>query len=279
MSIKQIEKDGKQIYRYEWQPTLEDGTPIGGTQVVEDETYDGLMEKQANNYNHLYRKNREFLRQEKLTGKAPEGSATAMPTVKFTPRQLTAAERMRMTRDIGDPEKIDAALDLAFEAKFGARADVFSQSVNYNSTKAAALYAEQNALAWKDSHPEFYPSDNNVKDIASWVQNRNMEFTIENLNKAYEELSSALETAPPSVARTDSNANQANTTSRITETGSGATQRQTVTPPVVPTTVSRKTGTTRGTPKQDGITAEQFRKMTNDERRKFLKDNPNGFAK
>jgi hypothetical protein len=278
MSISQIEKDGKQVYRYEFQPTLEDGTPIGGTQVVEADTQDGVVDALKESYTHLYRKNRELLRKEKLEGKAPEGVKAAAPEVTFQPRSLTAEERMRLARDLNDPEKVDSALDLALEAKFGAKPQEFSQTVGSNSSKAASIYAAQQAEAWRDQHPEFYPSRENVLAIASWVKNRNIEFTIENLEKAYEDLAPALETAPPSVPRTDSTPSPATADSRITAPVGSGTQRQTATPPVVPTTVSRKTGTTRGAPKQDGVTADQFRRMSNDERRKFLKEHPEGFA-
>lgn len=275
MGITKVERDGKEVLEYRFQPKLEDGTAIGGEQVVYGDNYEELMEKQAENYNHLYRKNRELLRQEKLSGKAPEGSVQALPEATFKPRPLTAEERMRFARDINDPEKADAALDLVLGAKFGASPQVFSQSVNNNSTKAAAIYAAQQAAAWRDAHPEFYASKKNCEDIASYIKNRNIEFTYENFEQAYEELSPALETAPPSVARTEPKPVPDTTSSRITETGSGATQRQTETSPVLPTTVSRKTGTTRGTAKKDGVTAEQFRKMSNSERKDFMRKNPN----
>lgn len=275
MAITEVEKDGNKVLEYRFQPRLDDGTAIGGEQVVYGATHDELMDKAAENYNNLYRKNRELLRQEKLAGKAPEGSVQAAPQVSFQPRPLTAQERMTLARDLNDPEKVDAALDLALEAKFGGSTQAFSQSVNSNAAQAAAMSAARQAEVWRDSHPEFYASHKNTLDICNWVRNRNMEFTVENLDKALEDLSPALETAPPSVARTDSNANPATTSSRITETGSGATQRQTETP-TLPTTVSRKTGTTRGgAAKKEGITAEQYYKMDNFQRRKFLRDNPN----
>jgi hypothetical protein len=277
MGITTIEKDGKQLYRYEWQPTLDDGTPIGGVQVVEDETYYGLIQKQADNYNHLYRKNRELLRKEKLEGKAPDGAAMAPQPVSFQPRALTAEERYRLSRELHDPEKVDAALDLALEAKFGAKPKSVSDTVNSNASYAALLHAEQQAAAWKDMHPEYHASVKNNNDIVSWVKNRNMNITIENLDKALEDLLPALEVSP-SVARTIPTPESATTDSRITAPDGRATQRQHVTPPI-PTTVPRKLGTTHGETKKDVVTIEQFRKMSNQEQKKFVKANPIYFNK
>ena len=273
MAIQEVEKDGVKVLEYRFQPRLDDGTAIGGEQVVYGATHDELMDKAADNYNNLYRKNRELLRQEKLAGKAPEGSVQAAPQVKFNPRSMTAEERMRVTRDLFDPEKVQSALDLALEARFGAKPEDFSRSVNTNAAQATILHHEQQAAAWKDMHPEFYPTQKNVRDLWDWIQNRNMEFSVETLNAAYEDLAPALETAPPSATGTDSNASQATTNGRITEQVGGVAQRQTAT---LPTTVSRKTGTTRGAAtKKEGITAEQYYRMDNNQRRKYLRENPN----
>ena len=165
-----------------------------------------------------------------------------------------------------------SALDLALEAKFGGKPQAFSQSVDTNAFSASAMYAAQQATAWRDNHPEFHPSQKNVNDIATWIQNRGMEFTVENFDKAYEDLLPALEVAPPSVERTEATPPPPTADSRITAPDSRSTQRSDV-----PTSVSRKTGTTRGEPKKmEGMTTEQFRRLPNDQRRKWLREHPNG---
>jgi hypothetical protein len=263
MAITQIEKEGKKILRYEFQPKLEDGTPIGGIQVVEGETHEELMEKAASNYEHLYRKNRELIRGSQLT------STTAEASPQFKTRPLTAAERMQITRDINDPEKIDSALDLAIEAKLGAKPEHVSQTIDKNSRNASSIRAAQEAAVWKDMHPEFYPSQNNVNDIAMWVQNKGLEFTVENFEKAYTELAPALEQAPSSPERTQETPSEAAATSRIAGDGNGTGQRQ------PPTSPSRRQATSRGTAKRDGVTVEQFRLMRPEERKRFIAANPN----
>jgi hypothetical protein len=264
MAITQIEKDGKKILRYEFQPKLENGTPIGGIQVVEGETHEELMEKAATNYEHLYRKNRELIRKTELSVSAPA------PAPQFKPRTLTAEERMKIARDINDPEKIDAALDLALEAKFGAKPEQVSQRVEAGSKDAAHTRAAAEAAAWRDQHPEFYVSTNNVKDLLNWISNRGKTVTVENLEEAYKELAPALEQAPSSPERTQETPSEAAAPSRIAGTdGTGQRQSQ------VPTAVTRRQSASRGTAKKDGITIEQFRRMEPKERKEFIKKNPN----
>ena len=277
MAIKEVEKDGKKLLEYRFQPKLEDGTPIGGEQVVYGETNDELMDKAADNYQHLYRKNREFLLQQKI--KAPEGTAPA-PEVRFKPRPLTAEERMKISREFQDPEKIDAALDLALEAKFGGKPKDVSQSVENNEFNARCMRAAQEAAAWADMHPEFYRSEDNVKKIVGWVENRTMEVTIESLDRALADLGSELERAPALVTNpaspegSQSKPTDATNNSRIAGDVDGSGQRTAR----VPTSVKRNTGTTRGAAKKEGMTAEQFRRLSNDDRRKFLREHPEGFT-
>ena len=275
MAITTVEKDGKKVLEYRFQPKLEDGTPIGGEQVVYGDTHDQLMDKAADNYNHLYRKNREFLLKEKM---APSEEAKS-PEIKFNSRPLSPEERIRLSRELQDPEKIDSALDTALEAKFGAKPKDFSQSVENNAQNAASVRAAQEAGSWRDDHPEFHPSKENVLALATYVKNKTTGFTYDNFNKAYAELKDQLEVAPalaPTSTSTEGNSAKPQGTtddSRIA-TVDGSAQRKAT----VPTSVKRSTGTSRGDTKKTGMSAEQFRRLSNEDRRKFLKEHPEGFT-
>lgn len=261
-NITQITKDGKMLLHYEWQP------PTGGIQVVEAETYDELMDKAADNYNHLHGRAHELMLKEKLNGAAPQGAITAAPAIELKTRPLTADERMKISREMQDPEKIDAALDLAFEAKLGAKPSQVSESISANARNASVIKARQEAEAWRDMHPEFNPTQKNVVAIASWVQNRNLEFSIENFDKAYAELASELEQRPPSSGEIDPMQDQTAPTSRITVSGRSTEQQPTG---QVPTSPRRSMGTTRGTaPASKDFTPEAFRRLSNEERKKLI---------
>ena len=268
MAIKEIEKDGKKLLEYRFQPKLEDGTPIGGEQVVYGETNDELMDAAANSYTHLYRNNRELNIKAKVN---PEGAAPVVVTPRFQPRPLDARERMELARDFTNPEKIDEAADRLLEAKFGAKPATMSQSVENNAIDAEAIRAGQEATAWREQHPEVYMSQKNVSDIANWVRNRNMKYTVENLDKALADLSPALEIDPASSPGTPDKAPVDTLPAALPGSGVG---EQPLTPKV-PSSVKRNTGSNRGSVKKEGTTIKEFQRLTQDARRKFMQDNPN----
>jgi hypothetical protein len=195
MGIKEVEKDGKKLLEYRWQPKLEDGTAIGGEQVVYGETNDELMDKAADNYTHLYRNNRELNLKAKVS---PEGQTPTPQAPRFNPRPLDAKERLELARDFTNPERIDEAADRLLEAKFGVKASALSERVEKNAADAEAIRAGQEATAWREQHPEVYMSESNVLAIANWVKNRNIPYTVENLNKALADLAPALESSSTS---------------------------------------------------------------------------------
>jgi hypothetical protein len=269
IKITEVTRDGKKVFEGRFQPTLEDGTNIGGEQVVYSDTRDGIADEVADSYTHLYRKNREFNLKEKV--KAPAGTPVVQEVPKFNPRPLSAQERMDLSRSFNDPEKIDAALDIALAAKFGASPSTVAHSVETNSRSATEIQAAQQAEAWKDMHPEFIPTQENVLAIASWVRNRNLPYTIENFDKALLELNPALETAPASPLGTPEKPLVDTPTNRIVAPVVDKGQRQ----KSVPTTISRATGSSRGASKKEGMTAEQFRRLPNEDRRRYMKEHPN----
>lgn len=261
--IETIQKDGKMLYKYSWQPTLEDGKPIGGVQVVEAEKAEDIPAKIAENYNHLYRRNRDLMREKELTAVPPQSGAP-----KLTPRPLTPEERMRIAREFTDPEKVDTALDLALEAKLGAKPQTVADTYNRTDENTAAIRAAQEASAWRDMHPEFYASQQNCTDLATWIQSRGLTFTTANFQKAYEALTPALETAPPSASEIPPKQEETQAPSRIAGGGESDAQPQ----PRVPTSVSRRQASGAGTVKADGLTIEQIRRMPTAEYRQKLRD-------
>lgn len=261
--IEEVVKDGKTTFRYSWQPQLDDGTPIGGLQVVEAESKDALSDEIAKSYTHLYRRNRELMREKELT---PSASAPAPP--KFNPRPLTAAEKLQLARDFADPEKVDSAIDLMLEARLGAKPEAVVSAVNAVDGNAKAIRAAQEAAAWRDAHPNFYPSQKNCQDLATWIQVKGLEFTFANFDKAFEALSPALETAPPSVPETPAKPPETQTPSRIAGADESGTQRQAK----VPSPVTRRQASGAGDTKSAGLTIEQIKRMPTEEYKRKLKD-------
>lgn len=272
MAISKVTIDGKEMLEYRFRTKLEDGTLVGGEQVVRAETQDELMDKAAENYNQLWRHSREEKLKREMAAPAPEGAKTAPPTFIPKPRPLTAEERMRFTRDIVNPATADEALDLAIEAKLGAKSAEISQSLARNDKNASAIRAAQESTLWAEAHPEVIFSANNRRDLATWIAKHNLEFTVENYDLALQTLAPDLEQMPTSSEGTPTKPLVDTPPSRIAGEGDGSEQRQ---PKVLPTSPSRRTGTTKGETKQTGkMTVEQFRRLPNEERRKLMRENP-----
>ncbi len=109
--------------RYEYQPTDEQGRPMGGIQVVVYRTPDELAEKLANNSTLLLRQLRKE-RREKALGHSEDRVDDAekfQNVVEFKPRDLSADERFRISQGIANPETFATSRDELLESAFGAK--------------------------------------------------------------------------------------------------------------------------------------------------------------
>jgi hypothetical protein len=274
--MSEVATEQKQAkFRFEFQPTLEDGTPIGGIQVIEADTQDELMNKMSANYTHLYRRNRELM-QDKIQKdiQAPEGAEKSPSHIKLNPRPLTAAERMKLVRDFSDPETIETALETALEAKLGAKPSDVAATATNNSTNLEALRAQQEATAWKEAHPNFYPGPNNENAIAlaQWIQDRGLKFNQANIDKAFTTLDEAALLIPAPLVAGTSEAEQppqADPTGRITGEEPSATRR----PSVRTSGITRQNSSTSGENVQKNkLTREQIDSMSAEEYKRKMKD-------
>lgn len=270
MAIEKITKDGKEILRMSFQPTLEDGvTAIGGVQVVEAETMEGLLEAQQQHYVNLYRRNRELMRsQEVAKSDVPEGAEKALPAIKIMPRALTQEERLRIIRGITDPEKIDEALDLALEAKFGTKPAELSRRVESTADNSEQERARSEASTWAENHPEFYPSHKNGMDMAKWIESRGLAFRQENFDKAFAALAALLEQRPTEEVKKTDSAPPANTPPAALPPEKKQSSG-------VPTTPTRRQTSTPAASSGAKLTAKQIIDMPHDERARRIKQDPN----
>src|SRR5271154_2770525 len=86
--------------RYEYQPTDEDGRPVGGKQVIVYKTQDELIDKMRDNSIQLIRKLREQTRNNRLGISTPDtiddtAQRFKSPT-EFKPKTLTKEDRVRL---------------------------------------------------------------------------------------------------------------------------------------------------------------------------------------
>ena len=115
---------------YEYQPTDENGRPVGGKQVIKYRTPDELTFKLTEQNTLLIRKLREQTKKARLgqvdTDVIEDSAPRFQNPVEFKPRQLSYEDRVKLSQDLLDPEHFDSAVNTIFEASTG----IQSQKLN-----------------------------------------------------------------------------------------------------------------------------------------------------
>lgn len=181
---------------YEYQPTNEDGIPIGGVQRIKYRTQDELIQKMQKNHEEAIRHIRklntkirvgEYEVQENIPAEAPRYENEAY----LQPRDLTPEEKLQISRDMLDPEKVQDAYDRLSEARFGARPDVVVKRVNEAQMNEEALRAKAEGEAFVDENPQYYNCPANARVIVNWLQKNGLRPVRSNFKLAYETLNEA----------------------------------------------------------------------------------------
>ena len=113
--------------RYEYQPTDEDGRPIGAKQVIKYTTTEELTFKLQEQNTLLIRKLRSETKKNRLGIQDAEVIDEAAPRlrnpIEFKPGQLSPEQRAQLSRDILDPDTFDTAITTIFESAVGIKAN------------------------------------------------------------------------------------------------------------------------------------------------------------
>lgn len=179
---------------YEYQPTDEQGRPIGGKQVFKGTSEHEIIEKIANANIHATRKIREQARRLRLGDidkeTIPDDAPKAVHTV-VNPRNLSAEERLEISRDLLDPEKVDSAYDRLSEAKYGMKPSDLVNRLNQAEENVEALRARAEAELFVKTTPEYYICDDNFYAIANWIVKNELAPVCENFKLAFNTLNAA----------------------------------------------------------------------------------------
>ena len=184
--------------RHEWQPTDENGKPIGGKQVIIYRTEAELLEKMQEKSVLLLRQLRKE-RREKAVG-VPEEVNDAekfQNVVEFKPRELTADERFQLAQGLVDPEKFVDARDALIESVFGAKPSVLASTLNETQRFLIQQRAVQNYVEFVNA-TGFNDTVENRELITGWLGTRNLAPTAANFAIAQKRLQEAglLQEAP-----------------------------------------------------------------------------------
>ena len=197
---------------YTYQPKDDLGNPLGAPQVLKYKSEQELADKLREQNENLIRLNRKLSRDIRLGNIVKEEIPDDAPRVKdgqfdFTPKPLTAEERMQLAQDLTDPEKMDQAQSRLVEATIGNPAEI-RRALSQQVQKIAAMDAKEQAEAFVRSNPTYYVCQQNFETMANWMIRNQLEPTRGNFELAFKTLGPTgagimverpIEVAPPPV--------------------------------------------------------------------------------
>lgn len=180
---------------YEYQPTDELGRALGGKQVIKYKNHVELADKLKDQNVLLVRKLREQTKKQRLgisdTEQIPDDAPRFDATLEFSPRELSAEERVTLSRDLLDPEKFDQATVKLSEAIWGAKPDVLRQTLSNVQSNNLKLQARIEADAFVAETPDYFRCQDNFETITNWMLRNNLSPVRANFKMAYQTLDEA----------------------------------------------------------------------------------------
>lgn len=272
---------------HSYQPTDESGRPLGGRQVIKYRTPEELAQKLTEQNILLVRRLREETRKQRLgiveTDEIPAEAQRFDTPVEFKPRELSSDERVKLSRDLLDPESFNKAADTLFEATVGANPATLRNTLTNLQQTNLQLVAGREADAFVAGNPDYYKCRENFEAITNWMTRYNLAPLRDNFQLAYDKLNAAglllkapsvredapTPTPPPTAAptgteeQTPANPQPAQEAdSRITEQQPAQTKRPVV---PIPSGLTRNQTSDTGAPAQRGnYTLAEIDKMPSD---------------
>jgi len=177
---------------YTYQPKDESGRPLGGRQVIKYRTSEELADKLAEQNTLLVRKLRQETRKNRLGVESVDEIPTDAPRfsqpVEFNPRQLSAEERIQLSRDLLDPDKFEEAQGTIFEATVGMKpAELGSTLKDLQSTNIRIL-AKTESDAFMVNNPDYFKCQENFEAITNWMLKNDLAPLRQNFQMAFDTL-------------------------------------------------------------------------------------------
>lgn len=192
----------EQVYTY--QPTDEQGRPLGGKQVIKYKTQEELAKKLVDQNIHLVRALREQTKKSRLgltdTSDIVSEEAPRFDTpLEFKPRELSPDERIKLSRDLLDPERFEEASTALFEATIGAKPEVLRNTLTRLSQNELSLLAKVESDAFMQMNPDYYPCRENFNILTDWMIKNNLQPVRSNFQRAFDTMRELMVGKPESV--------------------------------------------------------------------------------
>ena len=179
-------------YRYEYQPT-DNGQPLGGKQVIiYDGTPEDLGNKMAVQNSELVKLNRRLKKDLRLSSatvdEIPDNiSRFDVSQYQLTPVPLTAEERIQLSQDVLEPEKVSQVGRRFVQAELG-DPEIIRAKMSRMEEQITTMLVEKEAQAFLRGCKDYYPCDENLKTIYSWMVKNNLNPVHANFQYAYDQL-------------------------------------------------------------------------------------------
>src|SRR6266550_1044254 len=164
----------------------ESGNAVGPVQYFEADTLEELLEKKDAAHENasvaLY-KTRKAVKLGTLLEPDPDE-----PILTFEPRQLTADERVRLTKDLSDPAKAAEAHRALLEAELGAPIETIRTSLRDAEIQKRVVSIQDAIAQFKKNTPEYVESESNGQTLNKYMEKKQLRYTAKNLKIAFEDL-------------------------------------------------------------------------------------------
>ncbi len=153
----------------------ESGNAVGPVQYFEADTLEELLEKKDAAHENasvaLY-KTRKAVKLGTLLEPDPDE-----PILTFEPRQLTADERVRLTKDLSDPAKAAEAHRALLEAELGAPIETIRTSLRDAEIQKRVVSIQDAIAQFKKSTPEYVESESNGQTLNKYMEKKQLRYT------------------------------------------------------------------------------------------------------
>jgi hypothetical protein len=188
----------KEEFVYRYQPKDAEGRPLGGEQVIKANNMQEALDKMANQNQELIRLNRK-MKQERALGVQEEAvdqipaDAEREEELDFEPKTLSPAEKIQLAYEMSDPEKLEEVAEKIVE--IGLRKN---KTFKQTAADAATMRAHAEATAFREAHPEFHPTQDNVRLLVGMTQKAGLRPTKKNFELIFKRAQEAglLQEAP-----------------------------------------------------------------------------------
>ena len=187
-------------YRYEYQPT-DNGQPLGGKQVIiYDGTPEDLGNKMAVQNSELVKLNRRLNKDLRLSSATVDQIPDNIPRFdasqyELKPTPLTAEERIQLAQDVLDPEKVNQVGRRFVQAELG-DPEVVRAKFSRMEEQLSRMIVEKEALAFLRGCKDYFPCEENLRTIYSWMVKNNLDPVHSNFQYAYDTLKEYLIARP-----------------------------------------------------------------------------------